>query len=106
MAGPGFCDCIPGHRVDFLTGRCIDCGLSEMEAAEGIERDCPGPSGMESEWEGEQRRQIVQRELDGIVGREPDERRAIGAAREAELKLAGRIEAELHRPSRFKERLD
>lgn len=34
------CDCVPGHRMTILEGRCLDCGLTEAEVVESGNRPC------------------------------------------------------------------
>lgn len=36
------CNCIPGHRVAWESGICIDCGLTEQEACDTGNRPCGG----------------------------------------------------------------
>lgn len=33
--GLGECGCVPGHRMMVLSGACEDCGLTEMDIANG-----------------------------------------------------------------------
>lgn len=34
------CDCIPGHRTEYRSGACIDCGITEREFFESGNRPC------------------------------------------------------------------
>jgi hypothetical protein len=37
---PALCGCVPGHRMTVNGSRCLDCGLTEVEVAEGGNRSC------------------------------------------------------------------